>query len=305
MESFLDYRLFRIGESDITIGSLLVTLVILAVSYWLARLSRVFVAQRLLGRTRLDMGLRYAIGRILGYVIFFLGVLIALQTVGINATTLAVFGGALGIGLGFGLQDVVKNFVAGLIVLIERPVQVGDRIEIGEVSGDVVEIRARATVVRTNDDVHLIVPNSKFISDTVTNRSFGRKIVRYRVPVGVAYGSKPEAVKEALLAAAGKSESVLGDPVPAVWFVGFGDSSLDFELLCWTASMLHRPGAFASELNYLIHAELKAREIEIPFPQRDLHIRSAAALEPFFAERRGEDQGSVISRESARKLQSS
>jgi small-conductance mechanosensitive channel len=251
------------------------------------------------------MGLRYAIGRILGYVIFFLGVLIALQTVGINATMLAVFGGALGVGLGFGLQDVVKNFVAGLVVLIERPVQVGDRIEIEGVSGDVVEIRARATVVRTNDDIHLIVPNSKFISETVINRSFGRRIVRYRIPVGVAYGSDPEVVKEALLAAARGSESVLADPAPVVWFVEFGQSSLDFELLCWTATMLSRPGAFASDLNFRILAELKAREIEIPFPQRDLHIRSAAALEPFFAERRGEDQGSAIPRESARKLQSS
>ena len=256
-----------------TVSSLLLALAILIASLVLSRLARTFVADRLLGRTRLEVGARYAIGRVFGYVILALGILVALQPLGVNATTLAVFGGALGIGLGFGLQDVVKNFVAGLTILVERPIQVGDSIEVGDVTGDVTEIRGRATIVRTNDDIYLIVPNSKFITDTITNRSFRQRRVRYRIPVGVAYGTDPKFVEEALLDAASRSESVLPDPAPRVWFRAFGDSALQFELLCWSSRLLHNAGSFRSELNHLIYDALKARGIEIPFPQRDVHIR--------------------------------
>lgn len=273
MGNFLSTRLFRVGETQVTVASLLLALAILIASLVLSRLARTFVADRLLGRTRLAVGARYAIGRVFGYLILVLGILVAIQPLGVNATTLAVFGGAIGIGVGFGLQDVVKNFVAGLIILIERPIQVGDSIEIGDVIGDVTEVRGRATVIRTNDDIYLIVPNSKFISDIVTNRSFKQRRVRYRIPVGVAYGTDPKVVEEALLDAASRSESVLPDPAPQVWFRDFGDSALQFELLCWTSKLLHSAGSFRSELNYLVYESLKARGIEIPFPQRDVHIR--------------------------------
>jgi potassium-dependent mechanosensitive channel len=274
--NFLSTRLFRVGETAVTVSSLLLALAILIASLVLSRLARSFVADRLLGRTRLAVGTRYAIGRVFGYVILALGILVALQPLGVNATTLAVFGGALGIGIGFGLQDVVKNFVAGLIILVERPVQVGDSIEIDDVVGTVTEVRARATVLRTNDDIYLIVPNSKFISETVVNRSFGKRQVRYSIPVGVAYGTDPKAVEEALLEAAARSENVLREPPPRVWFREFGESSLNFELLCWTSKLLHSAGAFRSELNHLVYDSLRGRGIEIPFPQRDVHIRSRA-----------------------------
>ncbi len=280
MDPILAHRLFRIGATAVTVETAVTSLAILLVAWLLARAARWLVVHRLPARASIALGTRYAIGRILGYLIVFLGLTVALQALGVNLAAFAVFGGALGIGLGIGLQDITKNFISGLIILFERPVQVGDRIEIGEVSGDVVEIRARATVVRTNDDVHLIVPNSKFISDTVTNRSFGHRRVRYRIPVSVAYGTDPRALEAALLGAAKQSPSVLKDPAPAVWFHKFGGSSLDFELLCWTATMLDRPGAFQSELNFLVHDALKRAGIEIPFPQRDVHIRSAAGLGP-------------------------
>jgi len=272
--NFLSTRLFRVGETPVTVSSLLLSLAILIASLLFSRLARTFVADRLLGRTRLAVGSRYAIGRVFGYLVLALGILVALQPLGVNATTLAVFGGALGIGLGFGMQDIVKNFVAGLIILVERPIQVGDSIEIGDVTGDVTEIRGRATVIRTNDDIYLIVPNSKFITDTITNRSYRQRRVRYRIPVGVAYGTDPKAVEEALLGAASRSENVLEDPPPRVWFREFGDSALQFELLCWSSKLLHNAGSFRSELNHLIYDALKARGIEIPFPQRDVHIRS-------------------------------
>ncbi len=279
MDTLLDHRLFRIGGTPITVENALTSLGILIIAFALARALRWFIVNRLPSRHSIALGTRYAIGRILGYVILFLGATVALQALGVNLAALAVFGGALGIGLGIGLQDIAKNFVSGLIILFERPVQVGDRIEIGDVTGDVVEVRARATVVRTNDDVHLIVPNSKFISDTVTNRSFGHPRVRYRIPVSVAYGSDPRGVVKVLLEVAARSPNVLAEPPPSVWFRQFGESSLDFELLCWTATMLNRPGAFRSELNFLVHDALREHGIEVPFPQRDLHVRSAEGLE--------------------------
>jgi small-conductance mechanosensitive channel len=279
LNAILDYRLFRIGQTPITVENALTSIAILVVAWLLARAVLWLVVHRFSARGSLALGTRYAIGRILGYVIVFLGVTVALEALGVNLAALAVFGGALGIGLGIGLQDIAKNFVSGLIILLERPVQVGDRIEVGDVTGDVVEIRARATVVRTNDDVHLIVPNSRFISDTVTNRSYGHHRVRYRIPVSVAYGTDPRKVRAALLDAAARSSSVLTEPPPVVWFRQFGESSLDFDLLCWTTSMLSQPSAFRSELNYLVHDALKEHRIEVPFPQRDLHIRSVRGLE--------------------------
>ncbi len=289
MDALLDHHLFRIGGTPITVENALTSAAILIISFALARAVRWLVVFRLPTRHGIALGTRYAIGRILGYVILFLGVTVALQALGVNLAALAVFGGALGIGLGIGLQDIAKNFVSGLIILFERPVQVGDRIEIGDVTGDVVEVRARATVVRTNDDVHLIVPNSKFISDTVTNRSFGHHRVRYRIPVSVAYGSDPRAVETALLEAASRSPTVLDEPPPTVRLLQFGESSLDFALLCWTAAMLNRPGAFRSEVNFLVYDALKQHGIEVPFPQRDLHIRSAEGLERLTGLRRPGD----------------
>jgi len=283
MQEILDYHLFHVGQTQVTLASLLATVAILAVTWLAARVLRKLVAEKLFGRTHVDPGVRYAIGRVISYIIWVLGLIVALQPLGINATTLAVFGGAIGVGIGFGLQDIAKNFIAGLILLIERPIKVGDRIEIGKVIGDVAEIRARATLVRTNDDIYLIVPNADFITNTVTNWSYRTPRVRFHFPVGVAYDSDPRAVEKALLDAASKNGSVLKEPAPSVLFIAFGESSLDFELVCWTAVMLHRRSALRSEINFHIHEVLRERGIELPFPQRDLHIRSAEGLERILA----------------------
>lgn len=275
----MNFSLFTIGGNAVTVSSLLATAAILAVTAIVARLARNLIAQRLLARTHLAVGARYAVGRVVSYLIVFIGAMLALNALGINATSLAAFGAAVGVGLGFGLQDIVKNFVAGIIVLLERPIMVGDRIEMGKVIGDVVEIRTRSTVIRTNDDVYLIVPNAKFISETVINWSFRSNRVRVRVAVGVASNSKPREVEEALLAAAARNEAVLQDPPPAVYFKGFGEFTLDFELLCWTTQMLHKTPQFQSDLNFMVWEELQRGGIEVPNPQRDLHIRSAEGLE--------------------------
>jgi small-conductance mechanosensitive channel len=276
MQGFLDFRLFRIGDTSVTVASLVIGVLLLVGSYLLARLARRIVTNRLLARTHISLGARYMLGRFTGYLVFFLGAAAALQTIGIKATTLAAFGAAVGVGIGLGLQDIVKNFVAGVILLMERPIQVGDRIEIDKVTAEVIEIRSRATVLRTNDDVHLIVPNAKFISDTIVNRSYDRPLYRCRAPIAVAHGSDPHAVEEALLEAARLCEGVLPDPPPAVRFRGFGESALNFELLCWTDKMVHRPGALVSTLNFLMDETVRKRGIKLP--QTEIHVRGAERL---------------------------
>jgi len=271
----LDHPLFRIGQTSVTVASLGTALLLIVASWVLSRLTHRLVVHRLLAHARISLGLRHAIGRVAAYVVFFLGAVVGLQTIGINAGTLAAFGAAVGVGIGFGLQDIVKNFVSGLILLLERTVQVGDRIELDGKAGDVAEIRGRATIVRTNDDVYLIVPNSRLISETVVNHSFRRERERCRIPIGVAYGSPPRRVEEALIAAADGVEGILKDPAPAVRFRAFGESTLEFELLCWMDHVLHRPGVVRSRLNHRVYEELTARAIEIPFPQRVVHLKGS------------------------------
>jgi small-conductance mechanosensitive channel len=265
MDDVLDFRLFRVGGAPVTVGSLVAALAVFAASWLLARFVRRIVAERFFAQ-RLAMGVRYAVARFLGYLILVLGAVIALETLGIHTTALAAFSAAIGVGIGFGLQDVAKNFISGLLLLVERTVQVGDRVELSGTAGDVVEIRTRATVIRTSDDVHVIVPNSKFITETVVNRTYGRSRSRYRIPVLVGKDADPRATEAALIRAAGRSQDVLQDPPPSVRLTRLGDGSLEFELVCWTSTMLHHPGALKSRLNFAIHEELTASGIPLAPP---------------------------------------
>ena len=264
MDNVFDYRLFRIGDTTVTTASLVAAIVVLIATYIIARIARRLVADRLLARTRLSVGVRYMLGRFTAYTVFVFGAIMALQTIGIRATTLTAFGAALGVGIGFGLQDIVKNFVAGLVILIERPFEVGDRIEIDKIAAEVAEIRSRATVLRTNDDVHLIVPNSRFMQDVVVNRSYDRLLYRCHAPVAVDNASDPRIASDALLEAARRTEGVLQEPPPSVRFRGFGPDGMKLELLCWTDKMAHRPGALVSELNFEIFDALKRNGIRLP-----------------------------------------
>jgi small-conductance mechanosensitive channel len=227
-----------------------------------------------LQRTRLQASLQFALARISGYAFIALGFYVSLQLVGVNLTSLAVVAGAVGVGLGFGLQNIVHNFVSGLIILAERPIAIGDRIEIGGVAGQVQEIRLRSTTVITNDNIAYIVPNSDLITNTVINWSHGDLRVRIRLPVGVAYGTDPRKLEKLLLEVAKAHPKVLQEPGPSVFFLGFGDSSLNFELGVWTSEMTFQPRRFRSELYFAMEEKLRANQIEIPFPQRDLHLRS-------------------------------
>jgi small-conductance mechanosensitive channel len=244
------------------------------------------LARRVFPRFKLDTGVSHALATLLGYIVLVLGVLLILPVTfpGFQFTTLSVILGAVSFGIGFGLRNIADNFVSGLIILLERPIKVGDRIALGELSGDVTAIRARSTSVRTNDNILIIVPNSEFIAQQVVNWSHNDKLVRFRIPVGVHYNSDVREVKEALEKAGLASPNVRRSPAPSAKFVGFGDSSLDFQLWVWTDTRSHNPSAFRSEMNFLIWDALKEANIEIPYPQRDLYVkempRNVARLAP-------------------------
>jgi small-conductance mechanosensitive channel len=242
--------------------------------FWISSRTKRFLFNRFLVNSGLDRALQYAIAQIISNVVLVVGVLIVLENTGIHLGALAVFAGAVGVGVGFGLQNIASNFISGLVILAERPITLGDRVEVAGITGQVQQIRARSTVIRTNDNITMIVPNTKFIDSPVTNWTYGDPRVRFRIPVGVAYGSDIAKVREALLAAGRENPNTLKDPAPSVFLQKFGDNSIAFELVVWSSEMSARPSRYRSDLNFAIEQKFREAGIEIAFPQRDLHIRS-------------------------------
>jgi small-conductance mechanosensitive channel len=270
----LTYPLFELGDKPLTLSSLLKLSFLFVLVIVLERILRRSILQRILARTRLEEGMRFAIARMTGYVFIAIGFYVALKLVGIDLTSLAVLAGAIGVGIGFGLQNVVSNFISGVIILAERPIEVGHRIEVAGVAGRVMEIKLRSTVVLTNDNISVIVPNSNLISEPVVNWSYGDPKVRLNLPIGIAYGSDVEVFRRSMIEVAVAHPQVLATPAPEVFFIGFGDSSLNFELGVWTAEVVRGPKKLRSDLYYAIERTLRENKIEIPFPQRDVHVRS-------------------------------
>lgn len=262
-----------LGSQQFTLWRVLNLIVLVVLLFLVTGWLRRWVEGSLLARTRMDLGVRGAIGAITRYAALLVGLLIIVQTVGIDLTTLNVLAGAIGLGVGFGLQNVVGNFIAGLILLFERPIKLGDRIEVAGVEGAVVAIRARATTVVTNDNIAIIVPNSTLTSENVVNWSYTDAKVRFKIPVGVAYGSDVRLVERLLLEVARENSSVLEAPAPSVRFMEFGDSALRFELRAWTTALVHRKGELFSALNFAINDKFLEHGVEIPFPQRVVHLR--------------------------------
>jgi len=272
----LAYPLLQVGSIPITpafVAAAILFLILLGIA---AGLTRRVLQNRLLSHTALDDGQRYAYSRIASYVVYLVGLVVGLQTAGVNLNSLLVVGGAVGIGVGLGLQTLTSQFLSGFVLLVEQPVKLGDRVEVGGVLGDVVRMAGRSTWVRTNENVVIIVPNSEFITNRVTNWTANDRRVRFSLPVGVSYGSRPEQVRETLLATARNHPDVLEDPLPDVLFLGFGDSALNFELRVWTIRQVQTPRNLASDLYFAIFDAFRTQGIEIPFPQRDLHLKSVS-----------------------------
>ncbi len=272
LRGFLDTPLFKLGETQITLLSVVYFILLLFLLIYLSGKGKTLI-NRVLARRGVDLGVREATGSIVRYLMLFIGLLVILQTVGIDLTALSILTGAVGLGIGFGLQNIASNFISGIIILFERPVRIGDRIAVGDVEGDVVRIGARSTTVLTNDNIDIIIPNSKLITENVVNWTHSERKVRFRIPVSVAYTTDIRKVEQALLEAAKDVYEVLETPAPAVRFISFGENGLEFELRAWTTTLVQRRGKFTSAINFAIYDKFKDHEIEVPYPQRDIHIR--------------------------------
>lgn len=274
--TFLSSTTFSVGSVSMSLWGLLLSLLAVTILVYSSRIIQKWITHLILRNSSLDLNTRQAIGTFTRYSIIFIGLLIILETSGVDLTSFTVIIGALSVGVGLGLQNITGNFVSGLIILLERPIKVGDRIEVGTLIGDITNISARATTITTNDNISVIVPNSEFISTRVINWSLTDRKVRLQIPVGVSYSSDPERVKNLLMEVAYEQEGILIDPKPDVIFHDFGDSSLNFVLRVWTSEYINRPFVLRSQLNFAIAKKFRRNKIIIPFPQRDLHIQSIA-----------------------------
>ncbi len=272
-------HVYEIGSVKVSVTSVVEGLLVMIATVFLSRILTRLLQRRIAQRAYLDPGLQYTLGRLTQYLIFILGVLLAVKVASpaIDLTSIAVLFTALSVGIGFGLQYIAADIASGFILLFERPVRVGDRITIGEDEGDVQSINLRTTVVATNDRISIIVPNSRLVSQRLINWSYGDPRARIAIPVGVATDSNIELVTQTLLKAAKDVDNVLHDPPPKVQFLKFGDWSLDFRLLVWTnRPRLHTQ--IRSDINYRIEKLFREAQIEIPFPQTELRLRNGAAL---------------------------
>ena len=262
---------FRIGSFRLSITDLMFAVVIflalLTATRWLQRL----LETRVFPQTRLDAGMRNSLKSTVGYVGLIVAVAVAVSIAGLDLSNIAIIAGALSIGIGFGLQNIVNNFVSGLILLAERPIKIGDWIVVGEHEGFVQRINVRATEVRTFQHSSVIIPNSELLSSALVNWTHKDAMARIEIPVGVSYGADVDLVRDTLIEVAAAHPEVMPDPEPFVLFTAFGDSSLDFELRCYT-SQAGRRIRIATAMRFEIVRLFRERGIEIPFPQRDVHL---------------------------------
>ena len=261
----------------VTLWNLVQSLVIVILTLILARNLPGFLEVFVLNRSRLDRGTRYAIVSVVGYIIIAIGFYWAFNKLGMDWSQFQWVAAALGVGIGFGLQEIIANFISGLIILFERPIRVGDYITIGGQSGTINRIQIRATTLSDLDNREIFIPNKELITQKVMNWTLTDSITRMIIPVGIAYGSDTEKAREIMLGVIHDNARVLEKPKSNVYFLGFGESSLDFELRIFVRSVDDRFGV-SHELHTEVNKELNKAGFEIPFPQRDLHIISPPAL---------------------------
>jgi small-conductance mechanosensitive channel len=274
---FLGTTIFSVQSTSVTIGSILIFSFLILFFVFFAKLVSSLFYRRILKHVNMDEGIRYTLQRITNYTILILGFFFSFQFIGIDLSGLAVIFGLLSVGIGFGLQNLTSNFISGIILLFERPISVGDRVIVSDIEGDVKEINIRSTRITSLNNISIIVPNSDFISGHVVNYSYGDKRIRIEVEVGVSYNSDLDLVLEILKSIALEHKDVLKTPEPIVILNNFGDSSWDMILRCWIPDPYRHP-IIKSEIRCEIVRKFRKHGIEIPFPQRDLHLRSPLPL---------------------------
>lgn len=262
----------QIGKLTFSLVDIVIAILVFVVLVLVTRFIKGVLITQVLPQTQLDNGTQQSVATGIGYLGFIVAVIASMSALGLTMTNLAIVAGALSVGIGFGLQNVVNNFVSGIILLVERPVKVGDWVVVGDHQGYVSRIKVRATELTTFDRANVFVPNSELISNVVTNMTYVDKLGRIIIPVGVAYGSDTRKVQQLLIDVANAHPAILSDPEPAAMFRGFGDSALDFELRCFLEDV-ERTVAVTSDLCFAIDDSFRAAGIEIPFPQRDVNVR--------------------------------
>lgn len=269
---FLDAIGVSVGAHRISILSVLTFLIASIVIYWAARLAYRFLARLIRQSGRLDPSQQVLVQKIAGLAIVAIAVLIGTDVLGIDLTALAVFSGALGLAIGFGLQKTLGNLIAGLILLMDRSVKPGDVIAVGDAVGAISKIGIRAVSVVTRDGKEFLIPNETLMTETVENWSYSSRNVRLKIPVGVSYNCDLGLAQRLMIQAAIAAPRVLTDPAPAIWLRGFGDSSVDHDILVWIEDPELGIGNVQSEILNLVWVLFKQNGIEIPFPQRDVHL---------------------------------
>jgi len=269
----------QVGSVRITGMAIWTAVVILVLVNLVSRWLQAMLALRVYAGLGIAAGEAYALNRLLHYALLAVGTLLVLNSLGLSPESLAIVIGGLSVGIGFGLQDIANNIASGLILLTSRQVRQGDVISVGDRTGMVREVNLRSTVVTTGENVSLLIPNSKLLGDTLINWTHGSSTVRASVPFGVSYNQQPEEVIEAALQVARENAEVLPEPPPEVWFKAMGDSSLDFELLVWVDMKVSLRQRVTSQIYVALLRAFREREIEIPYPQRDLHLRGGVPWE--------------------------
>ena len=282
LKEVMSFPVFDLGTTGVTLWIMLEAVLILLTFVFSSRLLQAYLDYRVYPAVGVEPGLGYAINTFLRYLMLAVGFLIALNVVGLDLRFLFVFAGAVGIGIGMGLQNMAANVISGFTLIFGGKLRKGDWIEVAGTMGMVTDIHLRATKVRTRDNIEYLIPNTEFISGTLVNYSLGSPLIRIAVPVGVSYDADPRLVSRILLDAAAKDPLVSKEKTPVVRFVEFGDSAINFELLIWINVRTTPRRKVRSDLYFAIFEALAQAGIEIPFPQRDIHVRSAVpgALPP-------------------------
>jgi small-conductance mechanosensitive channel/CRP-like cAMP-binding protein len=281
-------QILDVGGTKFSIATIASLLGLIILAFFVSKLISETIRRSLLNRLRINRGLQEAITVFIKYLLITLSSVIILQTAGINLSSLAVIAGVVGIGIGFGLQNIASNFISGLVLLFEQTIKVGDYIEIGELKGTIEKISIRSTIIRTEDDLFVIVPNQRFIENNTVNWSYEGHTCRIHIPVSVAYDTDLLVLTETLLTAARHESRVLSNPPPEVWFKEFGKGALEFDLLVW----IDDPDAnepIRSSINFRIAYEFRSKGIRIPFPARELILHNPKAFSQIVTAKDTED----------------
>lgn len=274
------YYAFSIGDYELNVYMILKGIFIVAMMFWVTAIISSFGEKRIGSAKKLKDSTKQLITKLFQIFVYFVAFLVSLDLMGIQLTALAVFGGALGIGLGFGLQKITSNFISGMILLFERTIEQGDLIDLQNgFSGFVRRISARFTLLETFDGKEIMIPNEDFITSQVINWTYSSKRGRVEIDIGVSYNADLERVREVLLECASAHPRCIPDPAPSCFLMGFGDNSVNFKMYFWIDDVTEGRYGPKSDVLFAIWRAFKAESIEIPFPQRDLHLRVAEGLE--------------------------